>query len=522
MTQNSVCSALGSRKVRKETFNQISPNPMIRYRYLLLFLSICFSAFAQPDTTRSPQDPPLSVTQHSITVDGQTINYTATTGYLVLRTEQDSAQAKIFFTAYTRNDSDLTQRPITFTFNGGPGSASVWLHMGALGPRRILMSEKGESLPPPYTLVDNEYTWLDKTDLVFIDPVETGYSRPAPGVDKKEFTGFENDIESTGDFIRLYTSRYERWGSPKFIAGESYGTTRAAGLSGYLQDRYGLYLNGLMLISSILNFQTARFTKGNDLPYILFLPTYAAIAAYHQKLPQPPDDLPAFLQEVEQFAIGEYATALMRGDSLPPAEEKQIIEKLHRYTGLSEEYLAQTHYRIHISRFTKELLREEGKTVGRLDGRFTGLDYDNAGEYPEFDPSYDATIYGPYTTAINRYLRTELNYESDLPYEILTGRVYPWDYSNVENEFLNVAETLRSAMTKNPFMKVHVFNGYYDLATPYFATNYTFSHMFLNDSLAENVSMSYYPAGHMMYIYQPSLVEMKRVVDAFIEEALPE
>ena len=489
---------------------------------LLLFTSLPWglaqSSAAKRDTL---SDPPPVTSQHSITLNGQVINYTATAGYLVLRTEGEKPRAKIFYIAYTKDGEDAPAgRPITFAFNGGPGSSSVWLHMGALGPKRVLMTEKGESLPPPYTLVDNEYSWLDQTDLVFIDPVETGYSRPAKGVKKKEFTGYTQDIESVGDFIRLYTSRHGRWSSPKFLAGESYGTTRAAGLSGYLQDRYGMYLNGLMLISSILNFQTARFGRGNDLPYMLFLPTYAAIAYYHEKLPEQPASLPDFLREVEEFARGEYATALMQGDSLPAEQQATIIEQLHRYTGLSPDFLEDVHYRIHISRFVKELRRDEGITVGRLDGRLTGRDYDDAGEHYDFDPSLDGTISGPYTTAINGYLYDELNYQNDLPYEILTGRVRPWDYSNVQNEFLNVAETLREAMNKNPFLKVHVFNGYYDLATPYFATEYTFNHLYLNDSLADNVSMSYYEAGHMMYIHEPSLQKMKRNVDAFIQNTV--
>ena len=499
--------------------NQFVKPLLFVFFYTLFFLPVR----AQEPDSAVAKDPPPVTTQHSITIDGQTINYTATTGYLILREENDTARAKMFFVAYTKNDEpNPAQRPITFAFNGGPGSSSVWLHMGALGPKRILMTKEGKPLPPPYSVVDNEYSWLDKTDLVFIDPVETGYSRPAEGVDKSEFTGYEQDVESVGDFIRLYTARNGRWSSPKFLAGESYGTTRAAGLSGYLQDRHGMYLNGLMLISAILNFQTARFNKGNDLPYILFLPTYAAVAYYHDQLPQKPENLTAFLDEVEDFALGEYAAALLRGDSLSDAQQTAITDQLHQYTGLSKEYLRRTNFRIHISRFVKELRRDEEITVGRLDGRMTGQDYDDAGEYYEYDPSLNATISGPYTTALNGYLYDELNYRNDLPYEILTGRVQPWDYSNVENQFLNVAETLRSAITKNPFLKVHVFNGYYDLATPYFATEYTFNHLHLRDSLADNVSMSYYQSGHMMYIHQPSLVEMKDAVDTFIEEALPE
>ena len=496
----------------------------------VFLLTVCIALHAanglaqnRSSPSDSIKDPPLVSTQHSVTISGQVINYTATTGYLVLRKEDETPRAKMFFVAYTKNDeANPAQRPITFAFNGGPGSSSVWLHLGALGPKRVLMTEQGEPLPPPYQLVDNAYSWLDKTDLVFIDPVETGYSRPAKGVKKSAFTGYEQDIESVGDFIRLYTTRNGRWSSPKFLAGESYGTTRAAGLSGYLQDRHGMYLNGLMLISSILNFQTARFGRGNDLPYILFLPTYAALAHYHNQLPEPVQSLEAFLDEVEEFALGDYTLALMQGDSLSADQRLALAKQLHRYTGLDTAYLRQTNYRIHISRFVKELRRDEGITVGRLDGRLTGRDYDDAGEQYDFDPSLNGTITGPYTTTLNAYLHDELNYQNDLPYEILTGRVQPWDYSNVQNEFLNVAETLREAMNKNPFLKVHVFNGYYDLATPYFATEYTFSHMHLRDSLTNNVTMSYYPAGHMMYIHQPSLVKMKQEVDQFIEDSVPE
>lgn len=495
--------------------------PFFLISLLLIFQEGVAQKQATPPDTIS--DPPLVSTRHSVTINGQAINYTATTGYLVLRTEEQKPRARMFFVAYTRNDEPTAaRRPITFAFNGGPGSSSVWSHLGALGPKRVRMTDQGEPLPPPYQLVDNEYSRLDKTDLVFIDPVETGYSRPAKGVKKTAFTGYKQDIESVGDFIRLYTTRNGRWSSPKFLAGESYGTTRAAGLSGYLQDRHGLYLNGLMLISSILNFQTARFGRGNDLPYILFLPTYAAVAHYHQKLPQPVPDLKDLLDEVEEFALGDYTLALMQGDSLSADRRAALAERLHRYTGLDTAYLRRTNYRIDITRFVKELRRDEGITVGRLDGRLTGRDYDDAGDQYDFDPSLDGTISGPYTTTLNAYLHDELNYQNDLPYEILTGRVQPWDYSNVQNEFLNVAETLREAISKNPFLKVHVFNGYYDLATPYFATEYTFSHLHLRGSLSDNVSMSYYPAGHMMYIHQPSLVKMKQEVDRFIERAIPE
>ncbi|MDJ1484717.1 peptidase S10 [Cytophagaceae bacterium YF14B1] len=494
---------------------------MKKYLVLLqtfLFTTILTQLIAQE---KIKSDGPLSITKHKISINGKTINYTATTGYLVLREESGKARANIFFVAYTKDGvADPATRPITYSFNGGPGSSSVWLHMGALGPRRIQMTDAGESEAPPYKVIDNEYTWLDETDLVFIDPVTTGYSRPAEGVEGKEFHGYNEDISSVGDFIRLYTTQFERWSSPKFLAGESYGTTRSAGLSGYLQDRHGLYLNGIVLISSVLNFQTILFDKGNELPFALYLPTYSAIAWYHKKLSPEYTDLKKLLAEVEQFAMGEYSIALMKGDKLTDDEKQSLTEKLNRYTGLSKEYIQQTHYRIEILRFTKELLRKEGRMSGRLDGRFKGIDYDNAGEHFEFDPSYNVAIYGPYTTAINDYVRRELKYENDLPYEVLTGRVHPWNYTNVQNQYLNVTETLRQSIVKNPFLKILVCNGYYDLATPYFATDYTFNHMFLDKSLQKNIKMTFYESGHMMYIHKPSLIQFRKDVSTFYKESL--
>ncbi len=472
-------------------------------------------------------------TSHSITIDGQVISYIVTTGTIVLKEEAEKKgdkagesdgeqpKAAMFFIAYTRDDvADRRSRPLTFSFNGGPGSSSVWLHLGVLGPRRALMDPVGNSPPPPYRLVENEYSLLDTTDLVFIDPVSTGYSRVVSGEKAGAFHGFKKDIESMGDFIRLYTTRYRRWGSPKFLIGESYGTTRAAGLAGYLQERHGMYLNGIMLVSSILNFQTARFTPGNDLPYILFLPTYTATAWYHRRLATKLQrDLRTTLTEVEAFAAEEYALALMRGARLPAKARAQIVQRLAHYTGLSAEYIERTNLRIDIHRFVKELLRDQRRTVGRLDSRFTGFDRDAAGEHHEHDPSL-SMIMGPYTAMFNDYVRTDLQFESDLPYEILTGRVWPWSYADHENQFVNVAETLRKAMSTNPHLKVHVANGYFDLATPYFATEYTFNHLDLDPELQPNISMSYYEAGHMMYTHLPSLQQMKQVLTGFIRDAV--
>lgn len=471
-------------------------------------LSVCYQTVDSQNQSKSTL-PPLSVTRHNVVLKGgKNLAYTATSGYMLLESEDQKERARIFFTAYTKDgETDITKRPITYTFNGGPGSSSVWLHMGALGPKRILMAENGASLAPPYQTVDNEYTWLEFTDLVFIDPVMTGFSRPAEGVDKKEFTGYREDIESVGQFIHLYTTRYGRWASPKYLAGESYGTTRAAGLSAHLISRYGMFLNGISLISQITNFQTARFEKGNDLPYILFLPTYASTAWYHKKLNPKYNNLESLLKEVRDFAYGDYNLALTKGDKITEQEKNTIAEKLAAYTGLSKDYILRTRLRIDIHRFTKELRRDEGITVGRLDSRFTALDYDDAGERYEFDPSYDATIYGPYTAALYDHLKKNLKVDIDMPYEILTGRVQPWNYSNVQNQYLNVSENLRQAMVKNPFMKVWISNGYYDLATPFFASEYTIDHMMLPSDLKSNISMTYYQAGHMMYIEQKSLID---------------
>ncbi len=475
----------------------------------------------------TPEDN-LSVTHHSVTINGKELKYTATAGTLVLKKEVDKEgekpKASIFFVAYTLDDvEDKSERPITFSFNGGPGSSSVWLHLGVLGPRRVKPDEDGNPPQPPYELTNNEFSILDKTDLVFIDPVSTGFSRAVPGEEAKQFHGFQKDIESVGDFILLFLGRYKRWRSPKFLIGESYGTTRACGLSGYLQDRNGTYLNGIMLVSVVLNFQTIRFAVGNDLPYILFLPTYTATAFWHGKLSEldtkQEGSFESILDEVRSFALGDYTAALMQGSDISDRRKQAIVKKLAMYTGLSTDYIEKTDLRIRINRFCKELLREEGRTVGRFDSRFTGIDRDSAGENYEYDPS-SAVIQGAYTATLNDYVRGDLEFESDLPYEILSGRVHPWDYKSHQNEYVNVADTLRKAMTTNPALKVYVANGYFDLATPFLASEYTFSHLGLDKSLQDNITMAYYKAGHMMYIDMDELKKMKEDMDAYLDGVL--
>jgi carboxypeptidase C (cathepsin A) len=461
-----------------------------------------------------PKDD-VVVTNHTLALPSGPLAYTVRTGRMTLETEAGKAKAELFFVAYTKDGvDDVAKRPLTFSFNGGPGSSSVWLHLGALGPKRVKMAPEGWAPPPPYELVDNPHTWLDTTDLVFIDPVTTGYSRAAEGEDAAQFHGVAQDVEWVGEFIRLYTTRYERWSSPKFLAGESYGTTRAAGLAGHLQERHGLYLNGIVLVSAILNFQTARFDVGNDLPYVLFLPTYAATAWYHKRVPQElGGDLRKLLDEVETFALDEYLPALAKGDALPKADRERLVARLARYTGLSQDYIDRSNLRIEQARFCKELLRDERRTVGRLDSRFKGIDRDAAGERGEYDPSMSA-ILGPYTATLNDYVRRTLRYENDLPYEILTGRVQPWKYDQ-QNRYLNVAETLRQAMTRNPDLKVFVAAGYFDFATPYFAAEATLNQMGLDPALRGHLSVGHYAAGHMMYIHEGELERLDRDVAAF-------
>ena len=474
---------------------------------------------------RFPAPPAVdtaSKTKHEITVNGKKIPYTATAGTLVLKKEDGKPWASIFYIAYTRDDvQDPSKRPLTFSFNGGPGSSSVWLHMGALGPKRVEMGPEGEQPKPPYRLVDNQDTALEFTDLVFIDPVTTGFSRQAPGENPAQFHSFDGDLQSVAEFIRMYSVRAERWSSPKFLAGESYGTTRASALSQYLLNTHGIYLNGITLISSVLNFQTISFAPGNDLPYALYLPSYTATAWYHKKLPKDlQGDLEKALGESRRFATNEYNVALMKGDKLTTAERTSIAKQLARLTGLSEEFVEGSNLRISIFRFTKELLRKEHRTVGRYDSRLEGIDADSAGERPEYDPSY-ASVQGAYTAVFNDYIRTELKYESDLPYEILTGKVRPWSYQRFENQYLNTAEMMRQAMTQNPNLKVMIANGYYDLATPFFATEYTVNHLGLESALSSHVSLTYCEAGHMLYTKKSCLDGLHKSMADFYQKALP-
>jgi carboxypeptidase C (cathepsin A) len=474
------------------------------------------------DAKKEEKEEPPVVTRHEIRAGGKVLKYTATAGLMPLKNDAGDLEARVFFVAYTldRGAAPADKRPLVFSFNGGPGSSSVWLHLGALGPKRVRMKDDGMMPPPPYALVDNEETWLTDADLVFIDPVGTGYSRAARPELGKKFWSVEGDIASVGEFIRLYLARNERWASPLFLVGESYGTTRAAGLSGYLVDN-GIAFNGILLVSSILNFQTARFTKGNDLPYPLYLPTYSATAWYHKRLPADLQGKPlrAVLDEVEAFAANDYPTALAKGDALTPAERKALGERLARYTGLDPAWLDRSELRIEIQHFCKELLRSERRTVGRLDARFVGVDQSAISERPDFDPSLSA-IRPPYTSMFNQYVRAELGYKSDATYHVLGGGIGPWDWG-AGNGFADTSEALRQAFAKNPDMKLFVASGHFDLSTPYFATQYTLRHMGLDASQRARITTREYEAGHMMYIHAGELARLRKDVGAFLKSALP-
>jgi carboxypeptidase C (cathepsin A) len=465
----------------------------------------------------------LVTTHHSITIDGAELAYTVTTGRMVLRLEGHTddkfdgqkARAEVFVTAYTVDSDDPGSRPVTFAFNGGPGSSSVWLHLGLLGPRRVIMGDAGNLLPPPYGLADNEQTLLRHSDLVFIDPVSTGFSRAVKGEKSKDFHGYGGDIESVGEVIRLWTTRNGRWMSPKYLCGESYGTTRASGLSRYLQERYGMYLNGLMLVSAVLDFGTHEFEGGNEDPYALFLPTYTAVAHYHGKLGDRP--LREVLDEAEAYAERDYPWALLRGSRLSAEDRAAVASRLAELTGLSADYLDRVNLRPEHVRFLTELLRDRRQVVGRIDGRFTGWDTDYGRERWSSDPSIDA-ITGPYTAAFNHYVRAELGYSSDLPYEVLTGRVRPWSYKEFENAYVFVLDKLAAAMRTNPHMRVHVDCGYHDLATPYFAAEHSFAHLAIPAELFENIEYTYYEAGHMMYVHEPSRLAQSEALAAFVRQ----
>ncbi len=502
---------------------------IVLFSFLLLHFSAVSAQTPLPAATPRPSsapivqmlDEPTSTTKHSMRVGGRQLNYTVTAGFMPIRNGlSGETEAKMFYMAYTLDAADVKTRPLMFSFNGGPGSASVWLHLGALGPKRVKMLDDGLMPPPPYEMEDNQQTWLTETDLVFIDPVGTGYSRATKPELASKFFSVNGDVESVGEFIRMYLGRETRWSSPLFLVGESYGTARAAGLSNHLFER-GIGLNGILLVSSVLNFQTIRFSEGNDATYPLIFPSYAATAWYHKRLPADLQSKPLkqVLNEAENWAMTEYASALLKSDRMSAREKQSLLDKFSSYTGLSKTFVEQNNFRVDLSAFNKELLRDQRRTTGRLDSRFTGIDRNAATDSPETDPSMNA-IRTPYTAVFNDYVRNDLGFKSDLEYYILGGGITsPWNY-NVSQGYANTAANLQSAMQKNPFMKIFVASGYYDMATPYFATEHTIAAMNLDPSLRKNVAVSYYEAGHMMYIEKNSLKKLKDDAAAFVQNSV--
>jgi carboxypeptidase C (cathepsin A) len=483
-------------------------------------------AEAKPAAEAATPKEESSVTDHTIRVGGQTIAYKATAGTILLKDDKDEPTASLFYIAYTRSDAkDMSQRPISFVYNGGPGSSSCWLHMGAFGPRRVVTADAEFTRPAPYRLADNANTLLDRTDLVFIDPVGTGFSHAVGKAKDKDFWGIDQDVKSLAQFITTYVNRNNRWNSPKFLIGESYGTFRSAALGNYLGQHEGMDLNGIVLISTVLDLGTISFNPGEDLPYILYLPSYAATAWYHKVLKDRPADLNAFLTEARSFASADYADALMKGSKLGAAEKADVAKKLSRFTGLGEDYLVKADLRVNLFQFMKELQRSKGLTTGRLDARFSGPTYDMLGEFAEYDPQSSA-VTGAFTAAFNSYVREELKFGQDKAYKTINeqaGGQWDWKHGGFQNFGFpgspNVEGDLIQAMLTNPHLRVEVENGIYDLATPFFGAEYTMDHLGLSEELRSHISLKYYDAGHMMYLREADLAKLKNNVGSFIEGA---
>lgn len=487
-------------------------------------------------TTREKSDssnsripkPILVSTQHTITIDGKLIRYTATTGTILLRNHENQPIALFGFTAYTKDGvTDESTRPITFAYNGGPGSSSIWLHMGALGPKVVVLNDPHATPPAPYKLADNKNSILDVTDLVILDPVGTGLSRPVGKAKGSEFWGIDEDAKSVSEFIYQYIGKYDRWNSPKFLFGESYGTTRNAAVADYLYENDGIQLNGVIFLSTVWNFETLSFAPGNDLPYILYMPTYAAVAWYHDALPSKPAHLKPFLETVRKFARGEYADALFKGASIDSTEYNDVLNKLHEYTGIPKAYWAEANLRLSEPQFTAELLRKRGEAVGRLDARFTGPEMDGITEYSHYDPQ-SVKISPVFITDFLNYLHNDLKFPTKYYYRIdaYGTKGFKWDWKQHGRAGFgfrdpNVAPDLADVMAKDPYLNVLMLNGYFDLATPFFATEYSVDNLGHNiPNLLKRVHFRYFKSGHMVYVNPNVMPQFHKYVSEFIESMI--
>jgi carboxypeptidase C (cathepsin A) len=485
---------------------------------------------AQTDKDSKKDELPIPpernvVSQHSVRIAGHTINYKATAGTLLIKDDKGKPTVSVFYVAYTVDGGKAGKRPLTFMYNGGPGSSSMWLHMGSFGPVRVANRGDQPIPPPPYQTVPNDDSLLDKTDLVFIDAPGTGYSQLVGAAEGKNFYGVDQDADAFAKFITRYVSDNHRWNSPKFLFGESYGTTRSAVLAKLLQGQ-GMEFNGIVLMSSILDFNVWA-TTGVDHAYVVNLPSEAAIAWYHNKVPNKPADLASFLAGVRQFASNDYTLALAQGDALAPAAADRIANQLSQYIGLSPTYIKQANLRIEPSRFRKELLRDQRRTVGRLDGRFEGIDADAAGETPDGDAASDAAT-GAYLAAFNQYIESDLKYTADhayLPnnYSVI-GRNWDWKRKGGRAFITStpyVGADLANAMRRNPHLKVFSANGYYDLATPFYATEFDLGHLGLDPAIRKNIEFGFYPSGHMIYFDVDALKQVKADLARFYDSATP-